>query len=69
MTKLKIGIATILSVLFIIIIIQNTESVSTRLLFMTVEMPRAALLFVTMLFGFVIGLLSAFTLAGKRKDQ
>lgn len=41
-----------------VIVLQNSESVDTRLLFVTVTMPQAALLFGAMLVGFVFGLFS-----------
>ncbi|MCF7891094.1 hypothetical protein K9M78_07750 [Candidatus Bipolaricaulota bacterium] len=47
MKNLKLGISAIIAVVLIIIIFQNLEPVSTRLLFATVKMPRAALLFLT----------------------
>jgi uncharacterized integral membrane protein len=38
-------------------VVQNTETVATRLLFATIEMPRALLLFITLAIGVVIGLI------------
>jgi len=61
MRNLKLGISAIIAVVLIIIIFQNLEPVSTRLLFATVKMPRAALLFLTAIAGFVIGLIARFT--------
>ena len=44
-----------------ILILQNTETVDTQILFFAVSMPRAALLAVTALIGFACGMLySAF---------
>ena len=40
----------------VIVAIQNRETVDTRLLFVTVTMPRALLLIVTLLIGAAIGL-------------
>lgn len=42
-----------------VVVLQNTESVETQLLFATVTMPLAALLFGTMLVGFVCGLFAS----------
>lgn len=62
-----IGIlALALSVL--ILILQNTESVQTNILFFSFAMPRAVLLFLTALIGFIIGLLSALSLGRKKSD-
>lgn len=58
--RVKLLGSAILALLALIIILQNTESVETRILFMTVVMPRAALLFVTLLIGFLSGALTAF---------
>lgn len=48
-----IGVAALLAV---IVILQNTESVETHLLFAKVTMPRAVLLITTAAIGFVAGL-------------
>ena len=56
--KLKLIIIAVLAVIVLIIAIQNTANVETRLLFATVTMPRAVLLFVMLVIGFVIGWLS-----------
>ncbi len=46
-----------LSFLAGIVVLQNTESVDTEILVWTITMPRAAMLFVVLLLGFVLGLL------------
>jgi uncharacterized integral membrane protein len=57
--KLKIvGIAVIVLIV-LIVVLQNTQSVETKLLFLTVTMPNAALLFGTLIIGFAIGVLTA----------
>jgi uncharacterized integral membrane protein len=53
-----IGMA-ILALLVVVIVLQNTESVETKLLFLKIEMPRAALLFGTLIVGFGFGVLTA----------
>ena len=58
MKQFKVIAALLLTVLVIVIVLQNTEPVETRLLFMTVTMPRAALLALTTLVGFALGLLA-----------
>ena len=67
MNRVKIVIAVILAVLALIVIAQNSASVDTRLLFMTVTMPRAVLLLVTLVIGFVLGLLFALVVSKKSK--
>lgn len=61
MKNLKLGISAIIALVLIIIIFQNLEPVSTQLLFKTVEISQAALLFLTAIAGFVIGLIAGFT--------
>jgi putative membrane protein len=57
--KLKIiGIAVIVLIV-LIVVLQNTQAVETKLLFLTVTMPNAALLFGTLIIGFAIGVLTA----------
>ncbi len=57
MKRAKVIGALVLAVVAIVVILQNTEPVETRLLFMTVTMPRAVLLMLTTLVGFALGLL------------
>jgi uncharacterized integral membrane protein len=58
-SKLKIvGIAVIV-LMAVIVVLQNTQAVETKLLFLTVTMPNAALLFGTLIIGFAIGVLTA----------
>lgn len=59
LNKLKvIGIAA-LTLLVLIVVLQNTQAVETHLLFLTLTMPNAALLFGTLIIGFAIGVLTA----------
>ena len=44
------------ALLAVIVAVQNTEAVDTRLLFVTVTMPRALLLIITLLVGAAVGL-------------
>ena len=59
-TKKGVSFKTILTivvvVLLIVVVLQNTATVETTILFFKVSMPRALLLFVVGLIGFVIGL-------------
>jgi len=67
MQRFKLIFIAILAIIVLIIAIQNTANVETRLLFATVTMPRAVLLFVMLAIGFVIGWLSGarFSLTAK----
>ena len=59
MNKLKIVGIAVLVLIVVVVVLQNTQAVETRLLFLTVTMPNAALLFGTLIVGFAIGVLSA----------
>ena len=56
--KMKFIVIAVLAVLVLVVALQNTANVETRLLFATVTMPRAILLFVMLAIGFVIGWLT-----------
>ncbi len=63
--RIKIAVAAVVAILVIIVIFQNTEVMKTRLLFVTVEMPRALLLIVTLLLGVLLGLMTAIRIRRK----
>ena len=48
---------------------QNTQPVETKLLFVTLTMPRAALLSLTMLIGIAVGILVALGLSGRKPKK
>ncbi len=58
MKKVKVIVVVAVSVLALIVFLQNTESVETKLLFAKVTMSRALLLILTFLIGFVVGLVT-----------
>ncbi len=66
MQRVKLIAALVMTVLVIVVVLQNTAPVETRLLFVTVEMPRAALLGLTLLVGIAIGMLIALGLSHRR---
>ncbi len=55
MSKVRKIIIVLLVVLAVIVILQNTQAVETKVLFVTVAMPRALLLMVTFLVGLAVG--------------
>lgn len=59
MNKLKLVAIAVISLVVLIVVLQNTQAVETNLLFLTVTMPNAALLFGTLIIGFAIGVLTA----------
>ena len=69
MKKLKMTVIVVVSLLVLIVVLQNTQSVETKLLFVTITMPRAFLLFLTFLFGFVVGAVSTASFLNKAKRK
>jgi uncharacterized integral membrane protein len=70
MERFKLVSIAVLVILGVIIILQNTQPVETRILFMTITMPRAILLMGTTLIGFALGVLVSFLFQKKeRKGQ
>ncbi|MCA9146961.1 MAG: LapA family protein [Planctomycetales bacterium] len=59
LNKVKSVAIAVTSLLVLIVVLQNTQAVETNLLFLTVTMPNAALLFGTLIIGFAIGVLTA----------
>jgi lipopolysaccharide assembly protein A len=59
MHRFKLVAILVLLVLVLVVILQNTEQISTRILFVTVTMPHAALLALTVFIGIVVGVLLA----------
>ncbi|MCF7975450.1 MAG: LapA family protein [Phycisphaerae bacterium] len=57
MVKVRIILVSLVLIGSLIVILQNTQVVDTRLLFMTISMPRALLLIITFVAGFVTGTL------------
>jgi uncharacterized integral membrane protein len=68
MRDLKLITAAILAILVAILVIQNTEPVATHLLFATVAMPHAVLIFISAAAGFALGVLLTMSLKAKRKN-
>lgn len=65
--RLKLFSILTLTILLLIVIVQNTDVVETRLLFVTVAMPRAALLGLSVLVGFLLGVLTSVVLGRPSK--
>jgi uncharacterized integral membrane protein len=68
MRNLKLIAASILAVLVAIAVVQNREPVTTHVLFATVPMPLAILLFITAAAGFALGILLTLSLRTRRKQ-
>ena len=69
MKKMKLIGALTAVLLIVIVILQNTQSVETRFLFVTITMPNAVLIGVTLLIGIAAGILLALTLSGNRENM
>jgi uncharacterized integral membrane protein len=54
-TTFKKWSGVVIAIVLIIIIFQNVEPVITQLLFVSIKMPRAALLVITLAIGFFLG--------------
>ena len=68
MRDLKLITASILAILVAVLVFQNTEPVETHLLFGTVVMPHAVLIFISSAAGFALGVLLTMSLSSKRKN-
>lgn len=66
--RLRLILTLVLAILVVIVVLQNTEGVETRVLFATVTMPRAVLLLTTTLIGFALGILTSLVWM-RRKDK
>ena len=55
MKKTKTIVIIVLTLLVLIAILQNTQAVETKLLLLTIIMPKALLIIITLLVGFVLG--------------
>ena len=58
-SKLKLVAIGVIALFAVIVVLQNTQAVETKLLFLTLTLPNAALLFGTLIIGFAIGVLTA----------
>ncbi|QDT34558.1 hypothetical protein Mal48_38200 [Thalassoglobus polymorphus] len=67
MKKAKIIASVIAALLVLIIVLQNTAVVETKVLFTTISMPRATLLFITLVVGFLLGLVAAGRWSSRKK--
>ena len=65
MKKLKLAIVLILSLILVLLVIQNTATVQTHFLGFTAEMSLVVLLFLTGAIGFASGLVLGFLIKSK----
>ena len=69
MKRLKLIGALTAVLLSVIVILQNTQPVQTKFLLVTITMPNAVLIGLTLLIGIAAGILVSLTLSGKRKTR
>lgn len=70
MGKAKIIIILIVSLLSLIVFVQNRQAVETKLLFATITMPLVLLLILTFIMGSVLGLfIAGYILRKPRKPE
>jgi uncharacterized integral membrane protein len=67
MRNFKLIAASLLAILVAIVVVQNREPATTHVLFVTLVMPLAILLFITAAAGFALGVLLTLSLSTKRK--
>jgi uncharacterized integral membrane protein len=68
MRNFKLIAASCLAILVAIIVVQNRDPVATHLLFATLSMPLAILLFITAAAGFALGVLLTMSLHARRNQ-
>ena len=66
MKRMKLIGALMAVLLVVTVILQNTQPVVTRFLFITITMSNAVLIGFSLLIGVAAGILIALTLSGKR---
>ena len=66
MKRVKLISTLAVVLLSVIVILQNTQPVATRILFLTITMPNAVLIGSNLLIGIAAGILIALTLFGRR---
>ena len=66
--KIKLIALIVVVVLAVIIFLQNTETIETRILLLTFQMSRALLLMLTFLLGLLTGVLVTTNFLRRKKD-
>jgi uncharacterized integral membrane protein len=69
MKKLKWAIVLVLSLVLVLLVVQNTASVQAHFIGFTAEMSLVVLLFLTGAIGFVSGLVLGFLLKSRRTQS
>ncbi|MBU0728459.1 MAG: LapA family protein [Proteobacteria bacterium] len=69
MQQVKLILILVLVSLGLIIVLQNTQPVETKILFASITMPRAVLLFGTTILGFALGVLVSFMMVKRDRND
>lgn len=69
MTKWNLIAGIVLTILILIVVLQNMQPVETRILFVTVTLPRATLAAVTMLAGILLGFLIRLSIIQRKRNK
>ena len=69
MVRVKLIAGLVLVAVILVVVFQNKQPVETKLLFLTLTMPRAALLGLTMLIGIAVGILVTLGLSGRKPKK
>lgn len=69
MKRIKLIGALTAVVLGLIVILQNTQPVETRFLFLKITMPNAILIGLALLVGVAIGILVSLIMSAKKEDK
>jgi len=69
MNKVKFAAIAAIIVVVMVVVFQNTQAVETKLLFLTLTLPNAVLLFGTLIIGFAIGVLTAGHIVSRAKRR
>jgi uncharacterized integral membrane protein len=68
-SKFKTYAIITLAVAAVVVVLQNTQSVETRVLFFTFRMPRVLLLVLNLLVGFFVGVMVARPKPAKTEEK
>jgi uncharacterized integral membrane protein len=69
MKKVKLVLVILISLFSLVIFLQTTEPVDSKIIFYTFTMPRIALLVLMSLLGFILGAITVYFYAGNNKDK
>jgi uncharacterized integral membrane protein len=67
MNNTKSIVMAIMALLVLVVVIQNTTTVETKILFFSLTAPLAVMLFSVLLIGFVLGVLAGMRGSSKKK--